>query len=84
MRKLLLLALLVLSTLSLTACVSLAEDVTPPPGYQAPTAVQSTAQPSGPVYPIVAPDPVKGEALYVTECAPCHGDSGLGDGSEAD
>lgn len=69
--------------LSLTACVSLAEDITPPPGYQAPTAVQSTPTSPAPVYPMLPPDPERGEPLYAEKCAPCHGDIGLGDGPDA-
>jgi mono/diheme cytochrome c family protein len=70
--------------LSLTACISLAEDVTPPPGYQAPTAPQNTATAAAPVYPVLPPDTARGEPLYLEKCAPCHGDSGLGDGPDAE
>jgi mono/diheme cytochrome c family protein len=74
---------LIFLILSLTACLSLAEDITPPPGYQAPTAPQSTATSPAPVYPILPPDPTRGEANYAEKCAPCHGNSGLGDGPDA-
>ena len=70
--------------LSLTACISLAEDVTPPPGYQAPTAPQNTATVAAPVYPVLPPDPARGAPLYAEKCAPCHGVTGLGDGSDAE
>ena len=69
--------------LSLTACMSLAEDITPPPGYQAPTAPLSTSTSPAPVYPMLPPDPAHGEPLYAEKCAPCHGNSGLGDGLDA-
>jgi mono/diheme cytochrome c family protein len=71
--------LLISFSLLLTACnLSLAEDVTPPPGYVAPT-----AQPTlGPLYPAAAPDPQNGAAIYVEKCAACHGDTGLGDGAQ--
>lgn len=63
--------------LFLSACnLTLAEDVTPPPNYIAPT-----PQPTlGPLFPSSAPDLSNGAAIYATECAPCHGAGGLGDG----
>lgn len=61
----------------LSAC-SLAEDITPPPGYQAPTASAVET-----VYPIVPPDTANGAAIFAEKCAPCHGDSGRGNGSMA-
>lgn len=73
-------ALLALGML-LTACeFSLAGDVTPPPN-----AIISGAE-STPVpveYPPAAADPLAGAVLYAQSCAPCHGDSGRGDGSQA-
>jgi mono/diheme cytochrome c family protein len=71
--------------LLLSACsFSLAEDVTPPPNYQAPVVAQTQPAPvAGPVYPFVAPDPALGESIYAEKCAPCHGTSGLGDGPRA-
>jgi mono/diheme cytochrome c family protein len=63
--------------LFLSAC-SLAEDITPPPDYQAPT--QSTL---ATVFPIVPPDLVRGAAIFSEKCAPCHGDQGRGNGSMA-
>lgn len=66
-------------TSSLAACVSLASDITPPPGY-VPPQPQPTA---APVYPMVPPDPQAGAPIYAEKCAPCHGESGLGDGSQA-
>jgi mono/diheme cytochrome c family protein len=67
-----------LIALILTACnMTLAQDVTPPPG----AVQQAQAQPtSGPVYPAQAPDLQNGAAIYAQECAPCHGSLGLGDG----
>jgi mono/diheme cytochrome c family protein len=69
--------------LFLSACLSLAEDVTPPPGYRPPIEQQATPTTSGPVYPAVPPDPAKGEPIYIDKCAPCHGEIGLGDGVDA-
>jgi len=62
----------------LTACdMSLAQDVTPPPG-----AVQQAQPTHGPVFPAQAPDLQNGAAIYAEKCAPCHGDTGLGDGPQ--
>ncbi len=72
--------LALLALLPLTAC-SLAADVTPPPNYQSPTAPQAAN--IGPTYPLVSPDPSLGAPIYAEKCAPCHGDSGLGDGPQA-
>lgn len=69
--------LLIGFSLLLTACnLSLAEDVTPPPWYVSPTPAPTL----GPLYPASAPDLANGAVIYSTECAPCHGDTGLGDG----
>ncbi len=73
----------------LTACnISLAGDVTPPPGYQPAPQSQPQAQstdetPREPVYPLVAPNPSDGEVTFAKSCAPCHGATGLGDGPQA-
>jgi mono/diheme cytochrome c family protein len=76
MKRLTLFVLLGLS-LILTACnLSLVEDVTPPPGYISPTPPPTL----GPLFPAAAPDLAKGKDIYATECAPCHGNGGLGDG----
>ena len=70
--------LLILTTLALSAC-SLADDITPPPGYQSPV-----PQPTlGPVFPANPPDPSVGAAIFAEKCAPCHGAQGLGDGPQA-
>lgn len=76
------LLILVSIAIWLSGCnFSLAADVTPPPGYQPQPATPEQVDPtSGPLYPVVPPDPVKGQAIYVEKCAPCHGDTGLGDG----
>jgi len=74
-----------LLALIVSACsLSLAEDLTPPPGAEQMAAPRS--QPtaiSGPLYPLVAPNPADGRAIYAEKCAPCHGDTGLGDGPRA-
>ena len=59
----------------LSSC-SLAEDITPPPNYQSPTPAPTMS----PLFPAAPPDLVSGAAIFATECAPCHGAKGLGDG----
>jgi mono/diheme cytochrome c family protein len=69
---------LVLTAVLISACnMTLAQDVTPPPG-----AVQRAQPTPGPVFPAQAPDLQKGAALYVEKCAPCHGETGMGDGPQ--
>lgn len=64
--------------LALSAC-SLADDITPPPGYQSPVP-QPTA---GPVFPASPPDVAAGAVIFAEKCTPCHGPSGMGDGPQA-
>ncbi|PKN95346.1 MAG: hypothetical protein CVU44_01305 [Chloroflexi bacterium HGW-Chloroflexi-6] len=73
------LLLVVLLSLALSACLSLAEDITPPPGYVAPTPVPTL----GALFPASAPDVANGAALFAEKCAPCHGPTGMGDGPQA-
>jgi mono/diheme cytochrome c family protein len=69
--------LVLLLPIFLTACeFSLAGDITPPPA----TEMAATAPIESPSQ---VPDPVAGEPIYVTNCAPCHGVGGLGDGEVA-
>jgi mono/diheme cytochrome c family protein len=70
-----------LIVLGLTGC-SLAEDVTPPPGYQ-PTAVEGQPANVPAALPLVPPDPLDGQAIYAEKCLPCHGTAGMGDGPQA-
>ena len=66
--------------LLLTACnMTLAQDVTPPPGAVQPAQVQPT---QGAVFPAQAPDLQNGAAIYAEKCAPCHGNTGMGDGPQ--
>lgn len=74
-RSILAAALLLLVLLS--AC-SLAEDVTPPPGYQTPAPITQEI-----VYPIVPPDLAQGAVIFAEKCASCHGDAGRGNGAAA-
>ena len=80
-----LILLFLAATLLLTACeFSLAADITPPPGSEVRSAVTpQPAQLSGPLYPMVPPNPKAGADIYAEKCAPCHGETGLGDGPRA-
>ena len=63
----------------LSACnFTLAEDVTPPPGYVAPTPAATL----GPLFPGRAPSTENGALIFAEKCAPCHGATGLGDGKQ--
>lgn len=69
---------LTLITLVATACnFTLAEDVTPPPGYIAPTPLPTLV-----LNPEQAPNVENGKAIYTEKCAACHGETGLGDGEQ--
>ena len=71
--------LLAIIAILLAACnFTLAEDVTPPPNYVAPTPMPTM----GPLYPASAPDTANGAVIYAEKCAPCHGSTGLGDGAQ--
>lgn len=73
---------------ALSGCLSLAEDITPPPGMEAPPILdtpvtQPTAMAAEPVFSSFPPDPNRGAMIYIDKCAPCHGETGLGDGPDA-
>ena len=69
----------ILLPLLLSACsFSLAEDITPPPNYVAPTPMPTL----GPLFPAEAPSLENGAVLYAEKCAACHGPQGLGDGAQ--
>ncbi len=69
-----------LFVLILAGCsLSLASDVTPPPNAESYTA-QDTQVATESIFPIVPPDPNKGEPIFAEKCAPCHGPTGMGDG----
>jgi len=78
-------SLLLALTLVISACsFSLAEDITPPPGAeQIPVSPTQPAAVSGPLYPLVPPNPEEGRAIFQEKCAPCHGSNGQGDGPRA-
>jgi mono/diheme cytochrome c family protein len=77
--------ILLIMVFLVSACsFSLAEDIAPPPGaVQSPVTRTQPVQVSGPLYPLVPPDLENGAAIYAEKCAPCHGDSGRGDGPRA-
>ena len=67
----------------LTACYSLAEDITPPPGYVYNTPVPSVAPTEVMYFPFMPPNPDAGAAIFTEKCEPCHGPAGFGDGPKA-
>jgi len=72
--------LAVLFSLLLSACtISLASDITPPPNYQSPTPGPTMS----PLFPQSPPDLAAGAVIFAEKCAPCHGDTGQGDGPMA-
>lgn len=72
------LLLLVCITIVLTACTfTLAEDVTPPPGYIPPTPMPTLV-----LVPPQTPNVENGKAIYAEKCAACHGVTGMGDGEQ--
>jgi mono/diheme cytochrome c family protein len=73
---------------ALAGCFSLAEDIKPPPGMEAPPLLdtpvtQPTAIAPEPVFSTIPPDPNRGALIYTEKCAPCHGETGMGDGPDA-
>ena len=84
-KKFVTLLVLLLFLALLSACsFSLAEDITPPPGYQpAEVTVEPSQPPPSLLYPLVPPDPSNGKAIYEQKCIDCHGATGLGDGEKA-
>ncbi|MBK9926084.1 MAG: c-type cytochrome [Anaerolineales bacterium] len=70
--------LFVFAAIMVSACnLTLAEDVTPPPGYVPPTPMPTLA-----LVPPQRPNVANGQAIYFEKCAACHGETGLGDGAQ--
>lgn len=70
--------LLVVCSVLFTACnFTLAEDVTPPPGYIAPTPLPTLV-----LSPAQVPNVESGKLIYAEKCAACHGETGMGDGEQ--
>ena len=71
--------MMALTALLLASCnFSLAEDITPPPDYIAPTPLPTL----GALFPAQAPNIENGAAIFADKCAPCHGATGMGDGPQ--
>ncbi|HVN14108.1 MAG TPA: cytochrome c [Anaerolineales bacterium] len=78
--KLRFIVLTIFAGLLLSACnFSLASDVTPPPDYVSPTPAPTL----GALYPSQAPNVQNGATIFETNCVPCHGEKGLGDGPQS-
>ncbi len=75
--------ILLVPAILLSACYSLAEDITPPPGYVYETPRPTQAPTEVMYFPLMPPNPQRGEAIFTEKCTPCHGEAGLGDGPEA-
>jgi len=76
-------SLVILSFILVASC-SLAEDITPPPGYEQslpPPAPTAAAVEIG--YPLTAPSVPRGASIYVEKCVRCHGPNGDGQGELA-
>ena len=68
----------------LSSCsLSLASDVTPPPDSQTFSSQDTTVPVDTSDLPIVSPDAQNGAAVYQEKCAPCHGETGMGDGPQS-
>jgi mono/diheme cytochrome c family protein len=77
--------ILIIAIVLMPGCdyLSLADDILPPPGSELPAVIPTQVVESGPLYPLVPPNPLAGEPIYLESCAPCHGASGKGDGSQS-
>jgi mono/diheme cytochrome c family protein len=67
----------ILAVLISSCNFTLAQDVTPPPGYIPPTPAPTLS-----LVPPQAPDVANGAVIYVEKCLPCHGETGMGDGPQ--
>ncbi|MCL5612184.1 MAG: cytochrome c [Chloroflexi bacterium] len=72
-------AILFIFTAVLLSACTLASDITPPPDYIAPTPMPTL----GALFPASAPNVQNGATIFATECVPCHGNQGLGDGPQS-
>lgn len=74
--------LLIIPAFLMTGCgMSLAGDIKPPADYTPPAVLPPAA--TAVVYPLLPPDPTRGEGIYAEHCSSCHGDLGNGAGSKA-
>ncbi len=73
------LIIFVILALSLSACVSLAEDITPPPDENHPVAAETEAPAEAEEKTDANPaEDANGEDIYLTHCAECHNADGSG------
>ncbi|OQY28792.1 MAG: hypothetical protein B6243_11745 [Anaerolineaceae bacterium 4572_5.2] len=77
------LIIFVILALSLSACVSLAEDITPPPNAEQP-APEATEAPAEEAPAEEESSPANGATLFTENCAECHGADGTGIDDAAD
>lgn len=69
----------------ITGCAGpMIQDITPPRNLQSTPQAASSISGVVDISPLLPPDPVAGKEIYTEECAPCHGDSGMGDGPRAE
>ena len=67
--------------MTLAGCsFTLAQDVTPPPGYTPEATIAPAATASE--YPLLPPNPENGKKIYENECATCHGSNGQGSATD--
>lgn len=87
-KNLLLSAPILLLVVLFSGCYSLAEDLTPPPGMEVPSAANTGQFIPTQVMEVISfpqepPDPNSGARIYSEKCLPCHGENGMGDGPDA-
>lgn len=76
---------LVVSFMLITGCTGpMIQDIAPPRSVQSTPLAVSSVFGVADISPLLPPDPDAGEAIFMNECAPCHGDSGMGDGPRAE
>ena len=85
--------LILLFSVFIASC-GLGSDLTPPPALGTSQAEQTFIQPTESLQPtstaeaqevsIASPSSERGAPIYLQECAPCHGEYGLGDGPQVD
>ena len=78
------LIIFVILTLALSACVSLAEDITPPPDTRQPAPEATEPAEEAPANEAKPAEDIDGAALFSQNCTACHGTDGTGLGNAAD
>ncbi len=72
------LTIIAILAFSLSACVSLAEDITPPPSAQQPAPAETEAPATTENNTAAPAEELDGETLYLQHCAKCHNEDGTG------